>query len=85
MDGYRPISLTCIVCKIWESILSDYIRGVCDSNDYFNKRQFGFRKGYSCEAQLVALQQDIAEVLDSVGQLDCIAIDLSKAFDRVDH
>ena len=85
VDSYRPISLTCIICKIWESILSDYIRNVCDTNNYFDKRQFGFRKGHSCEAQLVGLQQDIAEVLDSGGQLDGIAIDLSKAFDRVDH
>ena len=53
--------------------------------NWFDKRQFGFRKNDSTEAQLVGFQQDIADILDSRGQMDCIAIDLSKDFDRVDH
>lgn len=34
---------------------------------------------------IMGFQQDTADVLDSGGQMDCVAIDLSKAFDRVDH
>ena len=47
--------------------------------------QHGFRKGRSCETQLAATTEDIAEILDQKGQADCIIMDFSKAFDTVPH
>ena len=47
--------------------------------------QHGFRRGYSCESQVVTVGQDIADSLDEGVRTDTIVIDLSKAFDLVQH
>ena len=47
--------------------------------------QHGFRRKLSCETQLIQLVQDISETLNESGQADIIVMDLSKAFDKVDH
>ena len=41
-SNYRPISLTCIACKILESIIRDQIMYYFISNDLFTSKQFGF-------------------------------------------
>lgn len=84
-ENYRPISLTSTVCKIMEKLVVDYIGDECKEKDWIRSYQHGFRKGYSCESQLVALTQDLADVMDRGGQVDGVALDLSKAFDRVVH
>lgn len=50
-----------------------------------SKYQYGFRKGYSCEAQLLEFTHDIHTNMDSGSQTDAIFLDFSKAFDRVPH
>ena len=42
--NYRPVSLTCIVCKIFESILKDNISDYMESNNLFSDNQHGFRQ-----------------------------------------
>lgn len=44
VDNYRPISLTSIVCKIWKSILSDYIRRTCDLNNNLMEGNLGLER-----------------------------------------
>jgi hypothetical protein len=50
-----------------------------------NKRQHGFRRGYSCEFQLTNIIQDFTDVIEKGGQVDSIFLDESKAFDSVGH
>jgi len=47
--------------------------------------QHGFRRGYSCESQVVTICQDIADSLDKGVRTEAIIIDFSKAFDLVRH
>ena len=47
--------------------------------------QHGFRARRSCETQLVTLTHDLASSLDNGIQTDMVALDFSKAFDRVPH
>ena len=51
----------------------------------FTNAQHGFRKGRSCESQLVLTVHDLVEGLDAGEQTDAILLDFSKAFDRVPH
>ena len=59
--------------------------------DHLNKHkilcneQHGFRQHKSCETQLVATVNDLAEALNKETQLDVILLDLAKAFDTVPH
>ncbi|KAJ4449146.1 hypothetical protein ANN_00541, partial [Periplaneta americana] len=50
-----------------------------------NRKQHGFREGFSCDSQITSLVQDLAEEVDRGGRIDAVVIDFSKAFDLVPH
>ena len=84
--NYRPISLTCICCKILEHIVCSSIYAHLDENKILSDVQHGFHKNRSCETQLIITIDDLAQILNSVGgQADVILLDFSKAFDKVPH
>ena len=47
--------------------------------------QFGLRKNYSAELQLIQTTHDLAFNLNNKGQTDVILLDFSKVFDKVPH
>ena len=81
----RPMSLTSLVCKQLEHLITRYLRQVCDKNDWLYERQHGFRPGYSCENQVITVDQNTADSLDERVVIDAIIIDFSKAFDLAPH
>ena len=75
--NYRPVSLPCITCKLFEHILVHL-------EDH--KFQHGFSSGRSCETQLVTTFQDLAQMHNKKGsQIGIAVLDFSKAFDTVPH
>lgn len=84
-DNYRPISLTCICCKMLEHIIASNIYCHLETNKFFFANQHGFRKGFSCDTQLFEFTTDLHNNMNSNSQTDCIFLDFSKAFDRVAH
>ena len=56
-----------------------------DSNNILSKEQHGFRRGHSCESQLINTIEEIARNIDHGGQTDVIILDFEKAFDTVAH
>ena len=50
-SNYRPISLTCVPCKILEHIICRHIRYHLDEHGIISKFQHGFRSKHSCETQ----------------------------------
>ncbi len=85
VENYRPVSLTSVVCKQMEHLVAEYLRGIWDKNNIIYEGQHGFRKGYSCESQVVTVSQDIADSLDKGSIVHAIIIDFTKAFDLVPH
>ena len=84
--NYRPISLTCICCKILEHIVSSSIYAHLEENKILSDVQHGFRKKRSCETQLIITIDDFAQIINNTGgQADVILLDFSKAFDKVPH
>ena len=83
--NYRPISLTCVCCKLLEHIVRTAITKHLESNNIISDAQHGFRKARSCETQLILTIHDFATEIDLGGQTDAILLDFSKAFDRVPH
>ena len=59
-SNYRPISLTCILCKVLEHIISSNIAKHLDGQGLMYDLQHGFRERRSCETQLVLLIEDLA-------------------------
>ena len=83
--NYRPISLTCICCKLWEHIIaSSLMKHLEDSNTLYDL-QHGFRSSRSCETQLISFVQDLAQSVNKNIQTDLIIMDFAKAFDKVSH
>ena len=83
--NYRPVSLTSVVCKVFEKLIRDHVMKYCISHDMFTNRQYGFIKGRSTVMQLLRVLDDWTELLENGGQIDVIYTDLEKAFDKVHH
>ena len=56
--NYRPVSLTSVVCKIFESFIRDSLYSHLTDNKLLCKDQFGFVKGRSCTTQLLSTLYD---------------------------
>jgi hypothetical protein len=84
-ENYRPISLTCVCCKLLEHVITSHIMSHADRHNILYKMQHGFRRGKSCETQLVEFVDDISRNMDNGKQTDTLIMDFSKAFDKVDH
>ena len=83
--NYRPISLTCILCKIFEHIVASNVVKHLDVNQILYDLQHGFRSKRSCETQLTMLIEEIHRNLKEGKQTDIILLAFSKAFDKVNH
>ena len=83
--NYRPVSLTSVPCKILEHIIFHHIMGHLDAHHVLVNYQHGFRRGHSCEIQLITIFEDLARNLDHGKQTDVLLLDFSKAFDTVPH
>lgn len=83
--NYRPISLTCVLCKLMEHIVASNITKHFQVNNILYHLQHGFRSKRSCETQLIGLVEDLSRNLIQGHQTDLILLDFSKAFDKVNH
>ena len=83
--NYRPVSLTCVPCKLLEHIVCSNIMAHLDEYKLLSDRQHAFRKRHSCETQLTTVINDWAKILDNRGQVDTFILDFEKAFDTPPH
>ena len=60
--NYRPVSLTCITCKLFEHIICMQILAHLEDHKILTDLQHGFMSGRSCETQLVTTFQDLAQM-----------------------
>lgn len=81
--NYRPVSLTCIICKIMESIIKDNLVQYLEENNLITNSQHGFRQKRSCLTNLLEYVEKLTKAIDSGQDLDMIYLDFSKAFDKV--
>jgi hypothetical protein len=84
-SNYRPVSLTCVLCKIMEKIVRDSLVEHLQSNNLFSEKQYGFMAKRSTTLQLLKVLDEWTEILDEGGQIDSIYLDFQKAFDKVPH
>ena len=83
VENYRPISLTCLVMKIFERIIKDEILG--HTSLYLDQRQHGFMSNKSCTTNMVHFCDSLALSLNNDKRSDVIYFDFAKAFDSVSH
>ena len=84
-SNYRPIALISTLSKVFESILNRKIQKHLSAFDLLSDRQYGFRKGRSTGDLLSLLTESWSSSFRSFGETFAVALDISKAFDRVWH
>jgi hypothetical protein len=84
-SNYRPVSLTCICCKVLEHILVSNRANHLENNNILSENQHGFRRKRGTESQLILTSHDLLKSLDQSIQTDVIIMDFAKAFDKVPH
>ena len=82
-ENYRPISLLPIVSKVLERCI--FINMKQFLSQLVNDCQHGFLQGKSCVTNLLEVLDYIGTCLDNGGQVDMLYLDMSKAFDRINH
>jgi len=83
--NYRPISLTCILCKVMESIIKDVVIKYLLDNKLITKQQHGFLARHSTCSQLLETVNDWSLALNLRNSVDTVYVDFKKAFDSVVH
>ena len=83
--NFRPISLLLTLSKILEKIMYKRIYGFLDKTGQIFKSQYGFRSKHSCEHAITELLGEIVKNLENKKHAMAIYLDLSKAFDTLDH
>ena len=85
--NYRPVSLTSIVCKIWEKVIKKQWTEYSNREGIVSDRQYGFRTGRSCVTNLSSYYSRVIDIIqERDGWTNCIYLDLKrKAFDKVPH
>ena len=82
-ENYRPVSLTSIVCKVFESLIKDDMTSHLERNLLISNSQHGFRKGLSCATNLIEFMNKVTEAADEGLSVDVFYLDFAKAFDKV--
>ena len=85
LASFRPISLTSCVAKLLERMVADRLYYLAETNQWFNAQQAGFRKGRSCEDQIIRLTQAIEDGFQQKKSRKSVLVllDFSKAYDTV--
>ena len=85
VNNYRPISLLPCFSKIFEKVVHNQLYTYFHSNNLLYLHQYGFRKLHSTESATLEFTDRILNLLDNNKTPFSIFIDLSKAFDTLDH
>ena len=85
MDNDRPVSLLTSTSKVFEKVVFTQLYEYFDKNNLLYSSQYGFRKKHSTEMAGLELTDRILKDIDNKDASLTIFMDLSKAFDTLDH
>lgn len=85
LSNYRPISNLPFISKILERVVLIQLQSYLSANSLHETFQSGFKALHSTESALLRVSSDIFTETDSGKSMALVLLDLSSAFDLVDH
>uniref|UniRef100_A0A8C6U6R4 Reverse transcriptase domain-containing protein n=1 Tax=Neogobius melanostomus TaxID=47308 RepID=A0A8C6U6R4_9GOBI len=85
LNSFRPISKLPFLSKILEKVVCEQLTFFLDQSNIHESFQSGFRKQHSTETALLKVSSDVMMAADSGKRTVLILLDLTSAFDTVDH
>ena len=85
LNNYRPISKLPCLAKVLESLVNTQLKSYLSKFSILSPHQSGFRANHSTVSAISLVTNDIISALDNKKHCAALFVDLSKAFDTVDH
>jgi hypothetical protein len=83
--SYRPISNLSMLSKLLERLVAKQLLAQLTSSGLLPRLQFAYRAGHSTETAVLKVLSDILRAIDDGNLSAFVLLDLSAAFDTVDH
>ena len=83
--NYRPISNLMFISKSCEKAVAVQLKDHVRNNNLDELFQSAYKAGHSTETALLRVQNDVLRAIDNGGCVMLLLLDLSAAFDTVDH
>ena len=84
-SNYRPIFLLSQFSKILEKLICDRLHHYLEKYNLLSKHQYGFRRNSSSTHTRCNIYEKLLKSADDSLYTCCVFLDLTKAFDTVDH
>ena len=81
VDDFRGISISPVISKLFELAILDRFRSFFSTSDH----QFGFKKNIGCRDAIYCVRNVIENFISRGSTVNMCTLDLSKAFDRMNH
>ena len=85
LKNYRPVSNLSFFSKVLERVVAARLTNYMTINQLHEPMQSEYRACHSTETALVRVQNDILRTIDQGGAAILVLLDLSAAFDTIDH
>ena len=85
LKKYHPVSNLALISKSIEQVVSVQLNTYLKDNNLSEPRRSAYRQGHSTETALVRVQNDIIFAVDQKKAVLLVLLDLSAAFDTVNH
>ena len=85
LRNYRPVSNLIFISKLIEKVVANQLNEFISHDGLLNVNQSAYKSPHSTETTLLKIQNDIVSSLDPGKAVALTLLDLSVAFDTIDH
>ena len=85
LKNYRPVSGLCFLSKLVERVVAKQLTSHINNNKLDNQHQSAYKSGHSTETALLSIKHEVHLSLARGKPTALVLLDLSAAFDTIDH